>query len=631
MTFVGLLGVVFSRCKGADHILSTPRTGTTSVVASVALMLAGDVLFSGDTVRARVEVRDTGHRVVQPQLVTWKSADETVAAVSAQGLVTGIGHGSTEIVAAVEGVQGSARVYVLDSTAGGAVPPVEPELPRDSVDVTWRPHTGRTIRVGQGDNLQNALESARRGDEVVIEAGAEFRGHFKLPAKSGTATDGWITVRTSALDQLPPQGTRIDPAKHAALMPKLVTPDLVAALSTAPGASGWRVVGIEVTVAPDVGVMPQIQQGIVLLGDGSGQQRTPQQIPSELILDRVYIHGRPNTNTKRCVALNSARTAIIDSQLLECHGKGFDSQAIATWNGPGPYLIQNNRLEAAGEVIIFGGDRPAVDGLIPTDITIRRNYLGRPMSWKGVWTVKTIFELKNAQRVLVEGNVMENNWLDAQIGFAVVMASADASYPWCVVRDVTFRYNHIHNSAGGINLFDHYGNSTPMHRVAVRHNLLTSIGESGLGANGRMFQLNGKVDDLAIENNTGFAPRIYITFGDQPRAMERFSFRNNLGGDADFPVHGGRGNGAQAVALYTAPGSRFERNVIVTRSSTRALPPNNTYLTARNLIGFTEGVTGIEASRLSRESQYRATGVDIDELLRRLGNAVGDAPAPRRR
>ncbi len=635
MTIVGLFGLVFSRCSAAVDAVGTPRKA--AAVASVAVFLAGDVLLLGDTTSARVEVRDQAQRLVQGRDVTWSTADPATATVSVQGTVRGTAHGTTEVLATVDGISGSARVYVLDSTTTETLPAVEPELPRDSVDVTWLAPTGRTINVRRGDNLQGALESAKRGDEVVLEAGVEFRGNFQLPAKPGEPSDGWITVRTSALDQLPPPGSRIDPVQHSALMPKLITDDDRPALFTEAAASGWRIVGIEISVDP---ALRRVQQGLVLLGDGSQVQRSPQQLPHDLILDRVSIHGQPNVSLKRCVALNSARTAIVDSQLLECHGKGFDSQSIGGWNGPGPYRIENNRLEAAGEVIMFGGADPAIPNLVPSDVLVRRNHLYRPMEWKGVWTVKNLFELKNAQRVLVESNVMENNWVDAQVGFAFVLGSADTGYPWCIVQDVTIRYNLINNSAGGFNLFERYGNAQSMHRVAIKHNLLTNIGVAGLGANGRMFQLQGRIDDLAIENNTGFAPQIYITFGDGKQPMARFSFRNNIGGDAMYPVHGGQGNGSQALALYTTAGSRFERNIIVTRVPPRVLPPNNSYVPARTAVGLNDGAVGIAAWRLLRDSQFFASGtgasapgVDIDGLEKRLADVAGAAytPAARRR
>src|SRR5690606_28378953 len=110
----------------------------------------------------------------------------------------------------------------------------------------------------------------------------------------------------------------------------------------------------------------------------------------------------------RCVALNSASTAVIDSWLSECHGKGFDSQAIAGWNGSGPYKIVNNHLAGAGENLMFGGADPSIPNGLPEDIEIRRNHFIKPPEWKGVWTVKNLIELKLGRRVLIEGNVFEN-------------------------------------------------------------------------------------------------------------------------------------------------------------------------------------------------------------------------------
>jgi len=62
----------------------------------------------------------------------------------------------------------------------------------------------------------------------------------------------------------------------------------------------------------------------------------------------------------RCLALNSARTAIVGSWISDCHAKGLDAQAIAGWNGPGPYLIENTHLAGSTENIIFGGADPGI-------------------------------------------------------------------------------------------------------------------------------------------------------------------------------------------------------------------------------------------------------------------------------
>ena len=46
----------------------------------------------------------------------------------------------------------------------------------------------------------------------------------------------------------------------------------------------------------------------------------------------------------------------------------------------------------------------------------------KPAAWRAsAWTVKNLFELKNAQRVLVDGNVLERNWPQAQNGYSILL------------------------------------------------------------------------------------------------------------------------------------------------------------------------------------------------------------------
>ena len=68
----------------------------------------------------------------------------------------------------------------------------------------------------------------------------------------------------------------------------------------------------------------------------------------------------------------------------------------------------------------------------PSDITIRGNHITRPVSWKGRWQVKNLIESKHARRLLIEGNVIENEWQDAQAGFAFVLKSENQNNdsPW---------------------------------------------------------------------------------------------------------------------------------------------------------------------------------------------------------
>jgi hypothetical protein len=75
------------------------------------------------------------------------------------------------------------------------------------------------------------------------------------------------------------------------------------------------------------------------------------------------------------------------------------------------------------------------------------------------FVVKNHFELKNAQRVLFEGNILENTWGGfSQPGFSVLLTPKNQFMnginicPLCQVTDVTIRYTTISHIAGGLQI-----------------------------------------------------------------------------------------------------------------------------------------------------------------------------------
>ncbi|HEV2705044.1 MAG TPA: hypothetical protein VGV59_03920, partial [Pyrinomonadaceae bacterium] len=310
-----------------------------------------------------------------------------------------------------------------------------------------------TWNVTAGADLQSVLNAAQSGDTIVLEAGTVFVGPFILPKKTG---DAWITIRTSTPDSaLPPAGTRVSPA-HAPLMPKLVSPgNADPALLTAPGAHHYRLIGIEFRPIDATVTLFDL----VKLGDGSLAQNTLDKVPHHLVIDRCYLHAFPEQAVKRGVALNSAATDILDSYFADFKERGQDSQAIGGWNGPGPYKIINNYLEAAGENVMFGGAAGGLTGVIPSDIEVRRNHFSKPLRWKAgaegfttQWSIKNIFEVKNARRVLIEGNLFEHNWLESQSGYAIVLTVRGDSGPQATIEDVVFRHNIVRGTSSAFNI-----------------------------------------------------------------------------------------------------------------------------------------------------------------------------------
>lgn len=501
----------------------------------------------------------------------------------------------------------------------------EPELPRVFIDTTFPAMTGSTINVSSGGNLQSALNTAQPGDSIVLQAGAVFTGNFTLPAKTG---GGWIVIRTSNMAGLPPEGSRAT-SSNAAAMPKILTPNSNASISTVAGAHHYRFVGIEFGLSAGVA----INHGIIKLGDSGSAQNSLSLVPNNLVIDRCYIHGNATGDVSRGVALNSASTAIIDSYISNCHGVGFDTQAIGGWNGPGPFKITNNYLEGAGENVMFGGADPKIANMVPSDIEFRRNNCSKPLSWcptessyAGIhWSVKNLFELKNAQRVLIEGNTFEYAWVDGQTGFAIQFTTRnqDGTAPWSVVQDVTFRNNIVRHSSGGINILGyddiHPGQQTQ--RIKIKNNLFANIGGSRWGGNGRLFQLIDGTANVQIDHNTAFQSYNVGTADGRPHTG--FIYTNNLTPHNDYGFIGsGYGVGNNTLLNYF-PACVFAKNVLVSGPAS-VYPFGNYFPAAMTDVGFVDYAGG--NYRLAATSLYKNAGTDgfdigadIDAILVAVG------------
>src|SRR5688500_9967426 len=382
------------------------------------------------------------------------------------------------------------------------------ELPRATV-ATGYPSGGRAVHVSATANLQAALDAARPGDVLLLPPGATYVGNFVLrnagATPGGAPAGGWIVVRTDVPDAaLGAEGTRMTPSRAASLkLARIRSPNSSPAIGTAEAAHNWRLTGLEIDVTPGV---TQVNM-LVRFGQAGDVQRSLASMPHHLVLDRSYVHGTSALDLKRCVTLNSATSAVVDSWLTECHSNNGDSQAVLGYNGAGPFKIENNYLAAGHEVVMLGGGDPGSKDLVPSDIEIRRNHITRPLSWRNKWQVQNLVETKNVRRLLVEGNVIENNWSDGQNGFAFVLKSEnqDGTAPWSTSSDVTVRFNHIRNTGSVFNLAAFSSNPTNVVRAArflITHNLAEGVNVSPYVGDGAAFQLLNGMADVVITHNT---------------------------------------------------------------------------------------------------------------------------------
>jgi hypothetical protein len=443
-----------------------------------------------------------------------------------------------------------------------------PELPRTYIDSTYVARTGNILHVPVGGNLQAALNNAQPGDTVQLAAGAVYSGNFVLPPKLGNE---WIYIETATTaGLLPPPGTRVGNGFGLA---RIVTPNSAPALYAAAGAHHYRLVGLEISTTATYTYN-------LLYFEGS----------DHITIDRCYIHGTPGQGLRRGVAANAASVAVIDSYFSDIHEVGADSQAICSWNSPGPLKIVNNFLSAAGENVMFGGAL-ASPGVIPSDIEVRGNHFSKSLDWMGTkWTVKNLFELKSAQRVLVDGNILENNWQAAQNGTAVLFTvrAGGSSGEWAVVNDVTFTNNLLRNVDAGFALtgFDNnapVGKQGESKRIRISNNLAI-LRTGAIRPFGAMFA-DDRMQDVTFDHNTlGTTPTTCwasIYFGSRGRLPVGVNIRISNNVLCTPPRGDGSDPGLNALTYYMPEPSplesRFFGNVMpLYNGRTWPMPPNNT-------------------------------------------------------
>jgi hypothetical protein len=304
---------------------------------------------------------------------------------------------------------------------------------------------------------------------------------------------------------------------------------------------------------------------------------------------------------------------VVDSWLSDCHDKSADSQAIAGWNGSGPFKIVNNYLEGAGENVMFGGSDPGVKSLTPSDIEIRRNHITKPLAWKRVWLVKNLFELKHAQRVLFEGNVLENSWEHGQNGIAIAIKSVNqnGSCTWCVTQDVTVRFNLIRNVGAAVNVAGSPDNRFPTgqtRRIAVVDNVFANINVPQFEGDGRGFATFGTPMEVLIAHNTMMSPtNSAFIFGPAGSRVMNFSAHDNIVGGGAYGLFGDNYIGAAAFANY-APNGTFRGNVMIGPRAGTQYPQGNAYPATAGDVGFVD-LAG-ENFRLAPNSRFKRPGTD---------------------
>jgi len=575
-------------------------------------------------------------------------------------------------------------------------------------------------------DFQQALNDSQPGDTILLRAGETFVGNFVLPAKSGSNTTP-ILIRSDAPDSaLPAAGIRLVPPGYAGANVALnrlarlkgrgsayrTTP----VLKTAPAAHNYRLQFLDID-----GVAQEGWGTLVEWGNNSDAQTTVDVVPYGIVLDRVYVHGHATKGQKRCIALNGASLDVLNSFVTMCAAVAIDAQAIAGFNGPGPFKISNNYLEGSTENILFGGADPKIPNLVPSDITITRNLFTKPVKWRNpvlvppsapavttissggslaaarhyfrvvavmktegdeavsarsaessvligtsgskvtltwsavpgadfyrvyrgtsaggenrymqsapgaasivytgsgeatgtpptqgkLWNVKNLLELKNARRVLIDGNIFEHSWAASQKGYAILLTPRNqgGTAPWSVVRDITLTNNVIQHVAGGIAILgtDYEYPSQRTTAILIRNNLVYDV-SSTWGSEHFLLMVGGPLG-VTVDHNTIHQEKLIVLADGDP--IPSFVFTNNIAPHNQYGILGsGAGFGNDALAVYF-PNAIVRRNAIG-GANPSLYPPDNFY---PDMATFNAQFVDVDANdfRLVTGSIFNGAGTD---------------------
>lgn len=543
------------------------------------------------------------------------------------------------------------------------------ELPQVYVqsDMVDTPAPGSVISVSAGGNLQSAINNVQCGQTIQLQAGAVYKGVFTFPDKA-CDDNHWIIVRTSAIGSLPAQGKRATPC-YAGVSSLPGRPALnchstanvmarLEVLSTGSGpiilkngANHYRFVGLEVTRTPGTYVVYNLA-----LNQNGGTS-------NHIIFDRSWFHGTAQDDTQRGVMLDGIRdAAVIDSYFSDFHcvsitGACTDSQTVAGGLGniaSGTWKIVDDFLEASGESILFGGGAATVS---PADIEIRRNHFFKPLTWMrgqpgyvggrngNPFIVKNAFELKNGQRVLFEGNIVENVWGGfSQFGFGILLTPRNQAVgttnvcPLCQVTDVTIRYSTVSHVGDGLQIANALSSNggAPLagERYSIHDITVDNVNAAKFDGKGNFIQVSTDQDapvlkQVTLNHITAFQSNGMLILGDFTKVnpkMPGFVFTNNIVSAGAAPVAttgGGPTNCAYNPSPLTSLEACFEtytfsHNAIIATPlffSPSKYPSENYFPTTPTAVEFVNygGANGGNY-QLGSTSPYKYAGMDGKDL-----------------
>jgi hypothetical protein len=261
---------------------------------------------------------------------------------------------------------------------------------------------------------------------------------------------------------------------------------------------------------------------------------------------------------------------------------------------------------------------------------------GTPATSGTKWVVKNHLELKNAQRVTVDGNLFENNWAAGQSGYAIMLTPRNSgSAPWTRVQYVTFTNNIVRHVPAVVNIAG-YDDSDPTQRterITFRNNLFEDVNVSAYGTNAKALLVGDGAAYLVFDRNTIIHTNSSVLFA-YGAAMPGLVYTNNLSLHNKYGIMGdGSSPGKPTIAKYF-PGGVVQCNVLAGGNASLYPTPNAFPTVEQWTAGFVDLAGGdyrVAAGTILSQSGCGGAvpGADLAAVAAAVGGGpVGDPVEP---
>lgn len=198
--------------------------------------------------------------------------------------------------------------------------------------------------------VQAAINDARLGDTIRLQAGRLFTYGSQLLSISARQGSGYLTITTTG--SLPPPGVRITPHWRNELPTITNTSGPALSIEAAPGAPATNII---IRGVRFIGC----KQPLVRVGQNSSGL-TPNDAPDDITFDQILMENENwSTQCGSYLRLDARRASLINSWAAGAMQIGGERQAVSCAFCIGPFHIENNYLaDVNGENIMFGGTGP---------------------------------------------------------------------------------------------------------------------------------------------------------------------------------------------------------------------------------------------------------------------------------